>query len=84
MFKDCNKLKELNMEKFTTENTIFTDSIFENCYNLPNINIDYFDLTNTKSAVYMFKSCYNLKEVALKNTNNKNSSLISMNSMFSN
>ena len=84
MFKDCNKLKELNMEKFTTENIIFTDSMFENCYNLPNINIDYFDLTNTKSAEYMFKACYNLKEVALKNTNNKNSSSISMKSMFSN
>ena len=83
MFEGCSNLKEVLMKEFTTSNTIYTDSMFENCFNLTKIDIDYFDLTYTESAAYMFRACYQLKEVAFKNTNNKDSSSISFKSTFS-
>ena len=65
MFEGCNKLINLDLSPFNTENVTNMAKMFDSCYNLKKINLKSFNNKNLKRMDFMFQGCLNLKEIDL-------------------
>ena len=82
MFNDCDKLSEINLSNFNTENVTYMNSMFYNCKSLKEINLSNLNTENVTYMGSMFYNCKSLKELNLSNLNTEN--VTYMNSMFYN
>ena len=60
MFKECDKIIDIDFINFNTQNVINMESMFYNCKNLKNIKIFYIDTENVKDMSFMFSGCSSL------------------------
>ncbi len=82
MFKNCAKLKNINLSHFNTSNVEKTDQMFEGCRNLATIDLSKFDTKKIVDMEKMFAGCNNLKNIDLSNFNTQN--VANMKELFSN
>ena len=55
MFSDCNKLSELNLSSFNTNNVTDMSWMFNNCYNLNKVIINKLNIKKFKNEINIFK-----------------------------
>ena len=65
MFKNCNKLQNINLSKFETEKVELYNSMFLCCNALTNLDLSNFKIMNKANMAEMFKDCSNLNELNL-------------------
>lgn len=82
MFKGCEKLTTLNLDKFNTEKVTNMTYMFYQCYALPQLDLSSFNTAKVTNMQYMFNDCQSLTEIILSTFNTEN--VTSMNNMFSN
>lgn len=63
MFKECNKLKELDLSNFNTSNVRDMANMFNNCYKLEKINLSGLDTHRVEDMSFMFENCIALKRL---------------------
>ena len=79
MFKDCSKLKTVNLSMLTTGKVTNMGSLFENCFNLENIIFP----NDTSNVIYMPKMLYGCKSLTSLDLSHFNtSSLTTTDEMF--
>jgi surface protein len=66
MFYNCDKIKKLNLSKFSTSNVINMSNMFENCKNLNDLDISNFGIKNNIRVRYMFSNCQNILKNKIK------------------
>ena len=81
MFRECEKVENLNLNNFNTSNVTNMDSMFYFCKNLNNLNINSFETNNVINMNSMFSWCANLARLDVSTFNTSN--VTSMNNMFS-
>ena len=67
MFKNCDKILEIDLSNFDTSNINNTSNMFYNCSSLISINLSNFNTTNVKDMSYMFYGCSELISLDLSN-----------------
>ena len=60
MFRDCNKLTELDLSNFDTSNVTTMGNMFYNCNKLTSLDLSNFDTSNVTNMDGMFYSCSRL------------------------
>ena len=61
MFKNCEKLKELDISNFKTDNVKNMNSMFYNCISLEKLTLSEIKTEKVKDMSFMFKNCKSLK-----------------------
>ena len=80
MFGGCNKLKEINLSNFNTENVKNMNRMFKDCYSINYLPINNFNTGKAEEMKEMFYNCKSLKNIDLSNFNT--SKVQNMTSMF--
>ena len=80
MFKDCKKLKELNLSTFNTSKVTNMAGMFYGCSSLKKINLSNFNTNNVTNMEDMFYECSSLEKLNLSNFSTKN--VTNMSCMF--
>jgi len=75
-------IKELNMNKFDTNNVEDMSYMFSHCESLTSLNLSNFSTQNAINMSYMFNDLYNLVNIPINNLDTKN--VKSMDFMFYN
>ena len=68
-FEFCEKLINIDLSSFNTENLDNISDIFNGCINLENIDLTSFDFNKINNKKNIFGKCFNLKTIRI----NKNS-----------
>lgn len=63
MFKNCKKLKAVDLSGFNTSNVTDMSSMFLNCQSLTTLDVNSFDMSKVTNVVYMFDDCKNLVSI---------------------
>ena len=80
IFKDCTKLKELNISKLATKNVVTMESMFEWCRDLDIIHLNGLDTSKVTDMNYMFNGCSSIKRIDISSLDTSN--VIQMEGMF--
>ena len=64
-FEACEKLKEVNLSSFNTENVTNMSFMFGLCRNLVNLNLSSFNTENVTNMCCMFFGCHNLTKLKI-------------------
>ena len=72
MFSDCNKILNIDLSSFNTENVTNMSYMFSGCNKLEKIDLSSFDTKNVTNMSFMFKGCSNLTNLNLSSLNTKN------------
>ena len=80
MFRECDSLTELDLNKFNTSNVTNMSYMFYGCNNLTSIDLKHFDTSNVKDMRSMFSNCSKITKLDVSNFNTSN--VIYMNGMF--
>ena len=82
LFKNCEKITEIDLSNFDASKTKYIEEMFWNCISLTSINFTNFYTPQVTQMNHLFYNCISLKELNLSDfvTNN----VKKMNSMFSN
>ena len=75
MFKDCNKLENLNINNFAPDIIRFMPEMFRECHSLASLDLSKIKTANVKDMSYMF---YNTKQLAYLNLANFDTSDLSL------
>ena len=70
MFKDCSKLKNIDLSKFNTQNVSNLEGIFMGCSSLDAVDLKNLDARNIKSVSKMFYGCKKLKNIDISSFKN--------------
>ncbi len=62
MFKDCNKLANIDLSNFNTNNVTNMRFMFYGCSQLTNINLSNFNTNNVTNMLHMFFGCEKLNK----------------------
>jgi len=82
MFKDCDKIIEIDLSNFDSSLVETMSSMFEGCTSLTFINFTNFNTSNIRAMTNTFKNCYSLYSLDLSSFDT--SQVSEMNSMFEN
>lgn len=63
MFKNCKKLKAVDLSGFNTSNVTDMSSMFLNCGSLTTLDVNSFDLSKTTDVLDMFSGCKSLVSI---------------------
>lgn len=80
MFRDCEKITNLDLSTWKTSSAESMVGMFENCKNLENLKLNNFSTGNVTNMERMFLNCNNLKKIDLNNFDTQK--VESMNLMF--
>ena len=80
LFKNCDKLIELDISKLDTRNVVTMESMFEWCISLGCIDLNRLDTSNVADMAYIFSGCISLKDVKLDKLDTRN--VVNMEGMF--
>jgi len=80
MFRGCNKITNLNINKFNTSNTDYMPEMFYGCSGLTKLELNNFNIAKVTNLQGMLCGCSGLRNIDLSNFNTSN--VISMSSMF--
>ena len=80
MFSNCNKINEIDLSSFNSQNITNTSHMFYNCYNLSNIILSNLNTKKVTDMSFMFSGCNKLKNINLINFITQNT--INMENMF--
>ncbi len=72
MFRQCNKLKSIDVSRFNTENVTDMHWMFWGCSSLTSLNVSNFNTANVVYFNSMFNGCSSLKSLDLSNFNTQN------------
>ena len=72
MFSNCNKLTNIDLSNFYTENIIDMSYMFSGCSKLKNIDLSTIDTKNVTNMSFMFKDCSNLININLSSLDTHN------------
>ena len=81
MFRECEKVSNLDLSNFNTNNVTNMESMFYFCKNLNNLNISNFVTSDVINMKDMFARCSNLASLDVSNFNTEK--VTKMNGMFS-
>ena len=81
MFHQCNKIINIDLSNFRTDQVTNMESMFEGCDSLINIKFGSFDTKNVKNMEAMFLSCFSLRTLDLSSFDT--SKVTNMRRMFS-
>ena len=62
MFYECNKLTNINLSNFNTNNVTNMFCMFYGCSSLTNLNLSNFNTNNVTDMLGMFDGCFKLNE----------------------
>jgi len=82
MFWWCDKIINLNLSNFNTQNVTNMSYMFYYCKSLTNLNLSNFNTKNVTDMSHMFSNCDSLKDLNLSNFNTQN--VTNMSDMFYN
>lgn len=82
MFRDCDRLKSLELSNFDTKNVVLMSRMFHGCSSLINLDVTSFDTRNVTDMWCMFYSCKSLTSIDLSNFDTRN--VTKMYGMFQN
>ena len=80
MFKDCIKLKSVDLSNLNTNNVSDFSFMFDNCSSLNSINLSHFETKKARDISYMFSNCLKLSKISLKSFDTNN--VIDMTGLF--
>ena len=80
MFELCEKLVDVDVSKFNTQNVENMNTMFSNCKRLKNIDVSHWNTENVTDMTNMFMRCSSLTTLDLSNFNTKK--VTNMNNMF--
>lgn len=63
MFKNCKKLRAVDVSGFNTSNVTDMSTMFLNCQSLTTLDVNSFDMSKVTNVVYMFDGCKNLVSI---------------------
>lgn len=69
MFRECERLKSVNLSSFNTSKVQNMTWMFDDCYHLEDLDIKNFDTSNVEEMHSMFGDCQYLSELDLSNFN---------------
>ena len=75
MFRDCSKLKTINLTGIDTRNVTKVSYMFSGCTSLVELDLASFNTANINDIIDMFSNCSNLKTIYVSQTRNINDSL---------
>jgi surface protein len=72
MFYECQKLQNLDLSSFNTQNVTDMSHMFYYCYNLKNLNLLSFNTQKVEYMDNMFYNCFYLQSLDLSSFNTQN------------
>ena len=67
MFRNCKKLKDLDLSSFNTENVTNMSEMFSGCVNINDLNLSSFNTENVIKMTGLFYNCENLASFNISN-----------------
>ena len=78
MFKNCKKLKQVDLRGFNTSNVTNMEELFSNCTSLVSVDLSGFNTINVANMHKTFRNCNNLTELDLRAFDTTNCSNLNM------